>query len=116
MDEAQFRQQCLDEGYGEAAPLECEPNMKKDMHTHDFSAYAMVLRGEFTVARESGSTTHKPGETCKVDAGTLHAEQTGPDGATAVPRAYGMRCIFNYDKLIFFGNGHNLRHARWLAI
>ncbi len=84
MDEAQFRQQCLAEGYGEAAPLEFEPNLKMDMHTHDFSAYAMVVRGEFTVVRESGSTTHRSGETCKVDAGTLHAEQTGADGATVL--------------------------------
>ena len=84
MDQAQFKQACIDEGYSGAEPLEFEPNLRCDMHTHEFSAYAMVVSGEFTVVRESGSTTHKPGETCKVDAGTLHAEQTGAEGATVL--------------------------------
>jgi quercetin dioxygenase-like cupin family protein len=82
MNEAEFKQACLDQGYGAAEALECEPNMTGDMHTHEFSAFAMVTRGEFTVMLENGPVTHKPGEVCKVDAGTLHAEQSGADGAT----------------------------------
>lgn len=82
MNEAEFKQACLNQGYGAAEALECAPNMSGDMHTHEFSAFAMVTRGEFTVLLESGPVTHKPGEVCKVDAGTLHTEQTGAEGAT----------------------------------
>ena len=82
MNEAQFRQQLQEQGYGEAQSLEFEPNFTKDMHTHDFSAFVFVLSGAFTLVTEDGSVTHQPGEACKLPAGTLHAEQTGASGAT----------------------------------
>ena len=82
MDEAQFRQQLQEQGYGEAQALEFEPNSAKDMHTHDFSAFVLVLSGAFTLVTEDDSVTHQPGETCKLAAGTLHSEQTGASGAT----------------------------------
>ncbi len=82
MDEAQFRQQLQEQGYSDAQSLEFEPNLAKDMHTHDFSAFALVLSGEFTLVTEDGSVTHQPGEACKLAAGTLHSEQTGASGAT----------------------------------
>ncbi len=82
MDEAQFRQQLQAQGYGEAQPLEFEPNFGNDMHTHDFSAFALVLSGAFTLVTEDGPVTHRPGEACKLAAGTLHREQTGASGAT----------------------------------
>ena len=82
MDEAQFRQQLQEQGYGEAQSLEFEPNSANDMHTHDFSAFALVLSGEFTLVTEGGSVTHQPGEVCTLAAGTLHSEQTGARGAT----------------------------------
>ncbi len=82
MKKAQFRQQLQEQGYSEAQSLECEPNSVKDMHTHDFSAFALVLSGEFTLVTEDGSVTHQPGEACKLAAGTLHSEQTGASGAT----------------------------------
>ncbi|NKB56389.1 MAG: hypothetical protein GKS00_08640 [Alphaproteobacteria bacterium] len=81
MNEAEFKQACLDEGYGVAEPFECEPNHSNDMHTHEFSAFAMVTRGEFTIVREDGQVTHKLGEKWKVPAGTLHSERAGADGA-----------------------------------
>ena len=82
MNEAQFRQQLQEQGYGEAQSLEYEPNMVNDRHTHDFSAFVFVLSGEFTLVTEDGSVTHQPGESCKLAAGTLHSEQTGVSGAT----------------------------------
>ena len=82
MNEAEFRQQCQEQGYGEAESIDYEPNTVKDMHTHDFSAFAFVLSGEFTMVTEDGSVTHQPGESCKLAAGTLHSEQTGASGAT----------------------------------
>ncbi len=82
MNEAQFRQQLQEQGYSEAQSLEYEPNSVNDMHTHDFSAFALVLSGEFTLVTEDGSVTHQPGDACKLAAGTLHSEQTGANGAT----------------------------------
>ena len=82
MNEAQFRQQLQEQGYSEAQALEYEPNSVNDMHSHDFSAFAFVLSGEFTLVTEDGSVTHQPGETCKLAAGTLHSEQTSENGAT----------------------------------
>ncbi len=81
MNEAQFKQQLQEQGYGAAELLECEANMDKDMHVHDFSASGLVVSGEFTMVTEDGSVTHQPGDTCKLAAGTLHAEQTGAAGA-----------------------------------
>ncbi len=82
MNEAQFREQLQEQGYGEARSLEFEPNSVNDMHTHDFSAFVLVLSGEFTLVTADGSVTHQPGETCKLAAGTLHSEQMGETGAT----------------------------------
>ncbi len=82
MNEAQFRQELQRQGYSEAQSLEYEPNSVSDMHTHEFSAFAFVLSGEFTLVTEDGSVTHPSGEACKVAAGTLHSEQTGASGAT----------------------------------
>ena len=36
------------------------------------------------MVRENGEKTHGPGDTCKVDAGTLHAEKIGADGASVL--------------------------------
>lgn len=81
MKESEFRQACEQEGYV-VEPLECDAGFDNDMHTHDFSAYAMVVRGAFTVALADSETTFGPGDTCKVPAGTLHSERAGPDGAS----------------------------------
>ncbi len=61
MNEAQFRQQLQEQGYSEAQALEYEPNSVNDMHSHDFSAFALVLSREFTLVTEDGSVTHQPG-------------------------------------------------------
>ncbi len=82
MNEAQFRGQLQEQGYSEARSLEFEPNSVNEMHAHDFSAFVLVLSGEFTLVTEAGSVTHRPGETCKLVAGTLHSEQIGETGAT----------------------------------
>ncbi len=82
MNEAQFRQQLREQGYGEAQSLDFEENFGNDMHTHEFSAFALVVSGAFTLVTEDGAATHRPGESCKLAAGTLHCEQTGANGAT----------------------------------
>lgn len=84
MTEDQFRQQLREQGYGEARIRDFEPNLDKDMHTHDQSAMALVMRGEFTLVLEREATTYQPGEWCELIAGTLHTERTGPEGATVL--------------------------------
>ena len=84
MDEAQYRERLRKSGYGEAQIRDYEPGLDNKMHTHDFSAMVLVLSGEFILAREGGAATFGPGDCCEVEAGTLHAEQTGPSGATVL--------------------------------
>ena len=84
MTEDRFRQQLQEQGYGEARIRDFEPNLDKEMHTHDQSAMALVMRGEFTLVLEHESTTYKPGEWCELVAGTLHTERTGVGGATVL--------------------------------
>ena len=84
MNEADFRQACIDEGYGEARPLVFVPNQNNGMHTHDFSAYLFVQEGAFTVIRETGEKTYVANTFCKVPAGTLHAERIGQEGASVL--------------------------------
>lgn len=84
MDEGQFRQLLQEKGYGDAKSREYEPNLDKEMHTHELSAMALVMRGEFTLALESESTTYGPGGWCELPAGTVHTERTGPSGATVL--------------------------------
>jgi quercetin dioxygenase-like cupin family protein len=57
----QFRQQLRERGYGKARIREFEPNLDKEIHTHDQSAMALVMRGEFTLVRERDATTYRPG-------------------------------------------------------
>lgn len=82
MNEAQFRQQLQEQGYNDAVSVDYEPNSANDMHTHDFAAFVFVLSGELTLVTEDDTATHKPGETCKLAAGTRHYEQAGGSGAT----------------------------------
>ena len=84
MHEDQFRQLLRERGYGDAKSREYEPNLDKEMHTHDQSAMASVMSGEFTLVLESESTTYAPGEWCELPAGTVHTERTGPSGATVL--------------------------------
>ena len=84
MNEDQFRKQLRERGYDDAKIKEFEPNLDKEMHTHDLSAMALVMSGEFTLALESEATTYGPGEWCELPAGTVHTERTGPSGATVL--------------------------------
>ena len=81
MNETEFRQRAADLGYGEPQAKEFPPNATSDLHTHDFSAIAMVAEGEFTVAYEDSAATFHAGDSCEVAAGTRHAEKSGPAGA-----------------------------------
>ena len=36
-------------GYPNISLIEIEPNLDTDFHTHDFDAYAMVVKGKFII-------------------------------------------------------------------
>ncbi|MGI9331762.1 MAG: hypothetical protein ACR2RL_01270 [Gammaproteobacteria bacterium] len=82
MTRQEFVRQLEAEGYGNIRELVCEPDMSREMHTHDFAASVMVLSGDWSLVTEAGSTTVAPGETCKLAAGVSHTERIGPAGAT----------------------------------
>ncbi len=82
MNELQFRQKASELGYGDVRVKDFGPNEGGDLHTHDFSAFAMVSDGELTLVFEDEEVTFGPGESCEVSAGTKHCEKTGRTGAT----------------------------------
>lgn len=84
MNRNEFQHQVREQGYGDAQIKEFEPRLDTEMHTHDFAVMALVVSGQFTLARESGATTYGPGDWCELEAGTMHAEQTGAEGATVL--------------------------------
>lgn len=84
MNEQQFRNRLSEMGYDEPELREFEPGPAKDMHTHDCSVMLLVTRGVFTLITENESKTVHPGQSCENPMGTLHTEQIGPDGVTAL--------------------------------
>ena len=82
MTEDQFSQVLAEEGFTEARTVDFEPDMDGELHTHEFSAMSMVVKGELTLTYEVGSETFTAGQSCGLVAGTVHAERTGPSGAT----------------------------------
>ena len=69
-------------GYPNVSLIEIEPNLDTDFHTHDFDAYAMVVKGKFIVNTNKKEHTLKPGDFLAVDSKQLHSEKTYSQGAT----------------------------------
>jgi len=80
MDEARYRQQLTEQGYGEPSLVEWDPGTVNDTHSHDFSASILVLDGEITVTLADGDVTCGPGDTFALSAGAPHAETVGQSG------------------------------------
>ena len=81
MTEEEFHKILDEKGYGQAQIREWEPNLNKEMHTHDKSAMALVTQGELTLVFENSSETFCVGQCCELLAGTVHTETTGDGGA-----------------------------------
>ena len=60
---------------------EYDANQSGELHTHEFSAILLVIRGEFKLAFEEATVNCVPGELHEVSAGILHDERAGPSGA-----------------------------------
>ena len=61
-----------------------KPGHTADSHAHEFDARLFVLGGEITLIRDGKPQTFRPGDCCEVPAGTLHAEQVGPEGVSVL--------------------------------
>ena len=83
MTRAEFEADLRREGY-EVNEGEIKPDVHRPLHAHDFDARIMVLDGIFAVQYERERVTYRPGDTCAVPAGTLHAEHTEADGVRYV--------------------------------
>lgn len=82
MNDEQFRRELRARGYAEPQEKDYDPDVDSEKHTHEFSVMVLVKSGEFKLALEDGVATYKPGDWCELEAGTVHAERTGPDGAS----------------------------------
>jgi quercetin dioxygenase-like cupin family protein len=69
-------------GYSDITLKEIEPNLDTDFHTHDFDAYACVVKGKFILHYNNKKHVLKPGNFLAVDAKQLHSEKTSSLGAT----------------------------------
>ncbi|WP_066267193.1 cupin domain-containing protein [Hydrogenophaga palleronii] len=77
-----FRLQALMEGYDEVLERDWAPLTILDMHTHPFSARAMVTRGEMWITVGDLTRQLRPGESFEVQRDQPHAERYGAQGAT----------------------------------
>ncbi|WP_420608663.1 cupin domain-containing protein [Candidatus Poriferisodalis sp.] len=82
MTENEFRSELAARGYGEPRSYEFEPDADGELHSHEFSAMAMVTEGEFRLGFTDETRVMGVGDWCEVSAGTLHSEMAGPVGAT----------------------------------
>ncbi|HEV2301587.1 MAG TPA: cupin domain-containing protein [Stellaceae bacterium] len=53
-------------------------------HAHGWDARIMVIGGEITLTRGGKSETFRPGDSCAVAAGEMHAEEVGPQGVAYI--------------------------------
>ncbi len=84
MQAEEFKEIALANGFDEPFAKTFEKNMSNDMHAHDFSATILITEGEFTVTTEEGAVVHTAGDMCTVNAGVLHCEAVGENGASAL--------------------------------
>ena len=82
MTEAEFRDELTKQGFETVREVEWEAGKTNASHSHDFTAYGLVLRGQFTLESAAGVKECGPGDTFFMTAGNPHEERIGPDGAS----------------------------------
>ena len=81
MNESNFRERLVNEGFPEPSIIERESNLVTTDHTHQYTATALILAGEISVVTASGTTTCRSGDTFTLASGTAHHEEYGAQGA-----------------------------------
>ncbi len=84
MNEKEFRQYLRQHGYGEPQIIELEPNADGELHSHEFSALGMVIRGQAIIHFADHIKVDGPGDYTEIVAGVEHCEKAGPEGATVL--------------------------------
>ena len=69
-------------GYSDIILKEIEPNLNTDFHSHDFGAYACVVKGQFILNDTKKDHVLNPGDFLAVDMNQKHSEKTLANGAT----------------------------------
>lgn len=83
MDHVEFETTARADGFS-IVHSSLKPHTNALNHCHDFDARLFVLAGEITITRDNMATTFRAGECCEVSCGTMHTEQTGPEGVAFV--------------------------------
>ena len=84
MDQDAFAAQLTANGYTEAEVKTYEPRPVNGEHGHHFSVRGLVLEGAFPVHEGNVPTTYRPGQSFAVPEGSLHCEESGPEGAVVL--------------------------------
>lgn len=84
MDATTFEAQLTSDGFQEIETKRLEPRPANGEHGHHFAVRGFVLEGAFTVTIEGTKRTYYPGEVFEVEAGQLHFEEVGAEGAKVI--------------------------------
>jgi AraC-like ligand binding domain len=79
---AEFETLARARGFDAVLEREWGPNIVLDTHTHPFSAWVQVVRGEFWLSCGDQKRHLKANDQFELDAEVPHAETYGAEGAT----------------------------------
>lgn len=77
-----FESGALARGFDEVLERKWGPNAAAGAHTHPFDADALVVQGELWLTVNDVARHLQPGDRFALDAGVVHAERYGSEGAT----------------------------------
>ncbi|MGA2550772.1 MAG: cupin [Burkholderiaceae bacterium] len=81
MDIETFKEQLKAGGYTEVLEKSYAPNTFIDTHSHPFFARAILTDGEMEIACGEEKRRYAVGDIFELDAGRVHTEKYGPNGA-----------------------------------
>lgn len=78
----EFEGNALAQGFDEAVERKWAPLTVVGVHSHPFTAKAVVIQGDMWLTIGSGDTRHlSPGDTFEIDRDVTHDERYGTEGA-----------------------------------
>jgi quercetin dioxygenase-like cupin family protein len=76
MDEQQFRSVLAKNEY-DCKEFGMPANTHNPEHSHPWHARLLILEGELTLITPQGEHTYHAGDSCELEAGTVHSERVG---------------------------------------
>ncbi len=76
-----FRSEAMALGFNEVLERRWDPGMVVEGHTHPFDVMAIVVGGEMWLDCGESVLHLQPGGRFELDAGAVHSERYGPEGA-----------------------------------